>query len=176
MTAFAKLENLQALHEARIALVVVQVFKGIKNGVQPVAVKVLRHSDEIQLAQFAKVSHTENKLVLDQALLAAQCYLHILLTVAITVMTKQCCTWHAKSNWCMCIVFQRMCCKWICSTRRAVVTSLHVLLAGDCTASQIKLRRQHHTVLRRLPSATEHYDGVGVHGGEWVLPSQTTTL
>lgn len=33
-----------------------QVFRGIKNGVQPVAVKVLAQSDDMQLSLFAKVS------------------------------------------------------------------------------------------------------------------------
>lgn len=34
-----------------------QVFKGIKNGVQDVAVKVLINSDEIQVQLFQEVSH-----------------------------------------------------------------------------------------------------------------------
>lgn len=33
-----------------------QVFKGVKNGVQPVAVKVLNKTDDLQLERFAKVS------------------------------------------------------------------------------------------------------------------------
>lgn len=37
-------------------LLVVQVFKGIKNGVQDVAVKVLINSDEIQVQMFQEVS------------------------------------------------------------------------------------------------------------------------
>ena len=37
-----------------------QVFRGIKNGVQPVAVKVLAQSDDMQLAQFAKVSRADD--------------------------------------------------------------------------------------------------------------------
>lgn len=41
-----------------------QVFKGIKNGVQDVAVKVLLNSDDIQVQQFQEVMrHVETPIV-----------------------------------------------------------------------------------------------------------------
>lgn len=37
-----------------------QVFKGLKNDVQPVAIKVLNQTDAQQLAEFAKVNATQS--------------------------------------------------------------------------------------------------------------------
>lgn len=47
--------------QLRVAMwLLVQVFKGIKNGVQEVAVKVLNNSDEIQVQAFQEVGrHAE---------------------------------------------------------------------------------------------------------------------
>ena len=50
---------------AQLLLLLLQVFKGIKNGVQEVAVKVLINSDEIQVQMFQEVScHAETSALL----------------------------------------------------------------------------------------------------------------